>query len=217
MGGDTVVGGDLDAGRHHVLRARGREHPPRLRRRHVHDREHEHGDELGRHEHAATTRSTSRRSPATRPSSTGAGNDTIHVTNAGLVARIAGLLTIDAGADVDHLIVDDSQNPNATTGTLTGSTLTGLGMPTVAEEQTLDVAAASGTYELLAAGYGSITVSATASTTELETALNHLFGITGVHVDLISSTATGNSYRILFAGRRPGCTSRSSSGYATGS
>ena len=131
--------------------------------------------------------------------STGAGDDTVTVGNAGDVSRIAGLLTVDTGTGNDTLKVDDSADPNDTTGTLTGSTLTGIGMPTVAEEQTITVAAAAGTYELLAAGYSPITLTYGESATQLETALDALFGLSDVHVD-VTSSSTQTTYTVLFVG-----------------
>jgi Ca2+-binding RTX toxin-like protein len=131
--------------------------------------------------------------------STGAGNDTVTVGNAGNVARIAGLLTIDTGTGNNTLTVDDSQDTNDTTGTLTGSTLTGIGMPTVAEEQTITVDAASGNFELLAAGYGEITLTYGASAAQVEAALDTLFGLSDVHVD-VTSSSTQTTYTVLFVG-----------------
>jgi Ca2+-binding RTX toxin-like protein len=128
------------------------------------------------------------------------GTDLVDVSAAGQVARIAGLLTVDMGGNTgDTLLVDDTADTSST-GTLTGTTLNGLGMPTVAEEQTLTVAAASGDYELLASGYGQITVQYGESVSDLETQLNGLFHLSNVHVVLTSSTSTQTSYTILFLG-----------------
>ncbi|MDX6411834.1 MAG: mucin9, partial [Gaiellaceae bacterium] len=83
---------------------------------------------------------------------TGKGNDTINVTNAGLVDQIAGLLTLDGGADADTVNVNDGADQNPNTGTLSGTTLTGLGMPTVSEVQRLFVQAIGGSYKLSIGG-----------------------------------------------------------------
>ena len=86
----------------------------------------------------------------------GAGNDTINVTNdQHLLDQITALLTLDTGTGTDTVNLDDSLDTNDNAGTLTGSTLTGLDMPRVAEVQTIFVQAASGTYKLTAPGLGS--------------------------------------------------------------
>jgi LysM repeat protein len=51
------------------------------------------------------------------------------VMNNGVVDGIAGLLTIDSGSGEDDLNVDDTGDTDDNTGTLTGSSLTGLDMP----------------------------------------------------------------------------------------
>jgi hypothetical protein len=173
---------------------------------------------LGKGNNTFTIESTS---AATNTVDTGGGNDTVYVETisghttvdtrggadivdvsaAGQVARIAGLLTVDMGGDTgDTLLVDDSADPNDSTGTLTGTTLTGLGMPTVAEEETLTVTAGSGSYELFATGYGQITVQYGESVATLEAQLDGLFHLDNVHVALASSTSTQTSYTILFLG-----------------
>ncbi|MFL6014724.1 MAG: beta strand repeat-containing protein, partial [Gaiellaceae bacterium] len=79
---------------------------------------------------------------------TGDGDDHIRVSNdERLVDQITALLTLDTGAGAgDVVTVDDSLDTNDNTAVLTGSTLTGLDMPTVPEVQTLFIRAASGTY-----------------------------------------------------------------------
>ena len=65
----------------------------------------------------------------------GFGNDKITVRNdEGTVDQIAALLTIDTGGGTDVVNVDDAADTNDNTGILTGSTLTGLDMPTVAAD-----------------------------------------------------------------------------------
>ena len=81
---------------------------------------------------------------------TGAGNDSVTVSNdQGTVDQITAHLTIDTGAGTaDSVTVDDSSDTNDNVGTLTGTTLTGLDMPTVPEVQRIFVQADSGTYRL---------------------------------------------------------------------
>jgi hypothetical protein len=64
---------------------------------------------------------------------TGVGNDTITVgslapASGGTVNAIAARLTLDAGADADTLEVDDTGETTANAGTITATTITGLGM-----------------------------------------------------------------------------------------
>ncbi|HXG49762.1 MAG TPA: hypothetical protein VNO52_19245, partial [Methylomirabilota bacterium] len=87
--------------------------------------------------------------------STDTGNDTITVGSDDLLMdQITGLLTLDGGADEDTVTVDDSGDGNDNTGTLDSTTLVGLDMPTVPEVQRWFVRAASGTYRLRTAGFG---------------------------------------------------------------
>ena len=79
----------------------------------------------------------------------GAGDDKITVRNdEGTVDQIAGLLTIDTGTGNDVVTVDDAADTNDNTGTLTGSTLTGLDMPTSPLMQVIFIQAAGGRYRL---------------------------------------------------------------------
>ncbi len=174
---------------------------------------------LGKGKNTFTIASTS---SATNVVDTGAGNDTVYVetisghttvdtdggtdevvvSGAGEVSRIAGLLTVDLGGDTgDTLLVDDSQDPNGQNGTLTDTTLTGLGMPTVAEEETLTVAAASGAYELEAGNTGNeITVTYGESISQIEQDLDTLFGLHDIQVVVTSTSSTQTTYTIIFAG-----------------
>ena len=58
------------------------------------------------------------------------------------------LLTIIGGPGNDTLTVDDTAENDASTGIIAGSTLRGLGMPSVSEVQTIHVQAAAGVYTL---------------------------------------------------------------------
>ena len=65
--------------------------------------------------------------------SLGAGNDTVTVGSlapgtGGVVSGISALLTVSGGSGTDTLVIDDSGDAAPTTGTLTNTTLTGLGM-----------------------------------------------------------------------------------------
>ena len=80
-----------------------------------------------------------------------AGNDDILVSSdaaSSLVDPVLGLLTVDGGAGSDDLTIDDSGEVIANVGLLTGTTLTGLDLPSVAEVQRIVVQAAGGTYTL---------------------------------------------------------------------
>jgi acrosin len=64
---------------------------------------------------------------------TGGGNDTINLGSqapgsGGTLNRFVGSVTIDGGGDSDTLNVDDTADTDPNTGTLTATTLTGLGM-----------------------------------------------------------------------------------------
>ncbi len=79
----------------------------------------------------------------------GLGDDKITVRNdEGIVDQIAALLTLHTGAGADLVIVDDAADTNDNTGTLTGSTLTGLDMPTPPLTQVISIQAAGGRYRL---------------------------------------------------------------------
>ncbi|HMC70441.1 MAG TPA: hypothetical protein VKJ07_14900, partial [Mycobacteriales bacterium] len=73
----------------------------------------------------------------------------VNVGDLGLVDRIGGLLSIDTGstgAGGGTVNVDNSAETRDTQATLTGSTLTGLNMPTLAAEQTIHVRGGGGFY-----------------------------------------------------------------------
>ena len=88
----------------------------------------------------------------------GTGTDVINVSsNNQLLNEIGALLTIVGENDGDTLNLNDSAGTGNTNSTLTGTTLTGLGMTSVAEEQTVYVQAGGGTYVLRANGFGTET------------------------------------------------------------
>jgi Ca2+-binding RTX toxin-like protein len=86
----------------------------------------------------------------------GSGDDIFRVGSAavpnltlpGQLETINALLTLIGGPDNDTLYIDDSAEPDANAGILDGSTLTGLGMPSISEVQTVYVQAAGGVYTL---------------------------------------------------------------------
>ncbi|MFA5123571.1 beta strand repeat-containing protein, partial [Zavarzinia sp.] len=128
---------------------------------------------------------------------TGAGNDEIHVQSidghttidgeagddsfsvgsdaaphlgaapASLLETVRALLTIIGGAGTDTLYVDDRAESDANAGGLTGSTLTGLGMPSISEVQTIYVQAAAGVYTLRIADQTIDSLTATTTLLEL--------------------------------------------------
>ncbi|MCH2120258.1 MAG: hypothetical protein MK136_03445, partial [Pirellulaceae bacterium] len=90
---------------------------------------------------------------------TEAGSDTVDVSSQQqFIDEIAALLTVDGGSvaetpgDGDQLLLDDSQDSRAESGTMTENTLTGLGMPSVAEVQLVTVQAQVGTFSLAWSG-----------------------------------------------------------------
>ncbi|MCH2123012.1 MAG: hypothetical protein MK136_17440, partial [Pirellulaceae bacterium] len=90
---------------------------------------------------------------------TEAGSDTVDVSSQQqFIDEIAALLTVDGGSVAeapgagDQLLLDDSQDARAEFGTMTENTLTGLGMPSVAEVQLVTVQAQVGTFSLAWSG-----------------------------------------------------------------
>ena len=81
-----------------------------------------------------------------------------------LLGTVRVLLTVIGGAGNDTLYVDDSAETDDGTGILTGSTITGLGMPSVSEVQTIHVQAAAGVYTLRIADE---TIDSTTATTTM--------------------------------------------------
>ena len=139
---------------------------------------------------------------------TGSGNDAIDVSGAGQVLQLGGLLTLDTGAGNDTVTVDGSQATAGTDTTITGSTITGLGMPVVGEEQTVDVTAAAGTYTLLLPGalpgHGSIALDyLTTHATDLAAALRTAYGFDDISVTE-HRTPTDVTFTISFTGTHAG-------------
>ncbi len=139
---------------------------------------------------------------------TGTGADTINVDNSRSVLQLGGLLTIDTGGGNDTVNVDDSGVTVATDGTLTGSTLTGLAPLTVAEEQTIVVQAAGGTYTLLLPnalpGHGSIQldyIHDNAAT--VQAALRTAYGTTDIDVTEVDASTT-KTFTVTFGGAHAG-------------
>ncbi len=140
---------------------------------------------------------------------TGAAADTINVGGQRqTVDEIAGLLTIFGGLDsaTDELNIDDSNDTEDNVGTLTNTSLTGLGMPSLAEQQVLTVRAAEGLFTLAVNGVvtlagvetsvvGSVVLDAKVTETDLATALNGLFGSSGIRV-----VRQGEAYIVNFGG-----------------
>ncbi|MCK9231001.1 MAG: hypothetical protein M0P18_10020, partial [Syntrophales bacterium] len=87
---------------------------------------------------------------------TGAGDDEIVVSSeAQRVSQISGLLTVNAGSgNGDRLVVDAGGDDFDREGVLTETTLTGLGMPSAPEIQTVSVRATGGSYTLTTSAFG---------------------------------------------------------------
>ncbi|MDI1313706.1 FlgD immunoglobulin-like domain containing protein, partial [Prosthecobacter sp.] len=136
---------------------------------------------------------------------TGAGNDTINVgSTQHLLNEVGGLLTVVGAGDTDVLNVDDSGNPANSTGTLTPTTLTGLGMPGVSEVQTVSIQALSGSFMLSYAGSSGTLLTGALSydieASDLQNALNTLLGSTGIRVEKYRQSAKTVTYTITFGG-----------------
>jgi Ca2+-binding RTX toxin-like protein len=87
--------------------------------------------------------------------SLGGGTDVVIVSSdSQRLNEIGTLLTVVGGGDGDTLNVDNSADTTDSKSILTGSTLTGLDMPTIVEEQKLFVQAGGGTYTLRVNGLG---------------------------------------------------------------
>ncbi|NOR30694.1 MAG: hypothetical protein GQ539_06320, partial [Sulfitobacter sp.] len=143
---------------------------------------------------------------------TGQGNDIVNVgSDRGVLDQITGMLVIDMGDDAgDRLNLDDSLDVNANVMTLTGSRLTGLDMPSVAEIQQINVRAIGGTFTLGFAGsagtatmaafdYDAMSVSAIAAAAQ--SAREQIAAITGYDVTVeIIQTKNGIAYLVEFGG-----------------
>ena len=103
----------------------------------------------------------------------------------------------------DIVSVDDSSSMNAEVGTLTTSTLTGLGMPTGSEVQTVLVRADSGQFVLRSADWADYAVIDLAwSEQQVAAALSAMYN-TGAN-DVLRVTRAGNRYTIVFGGTLAG-------------
>ncbi|MFA5123855.1 hypothetical protein, partial [Zavarzinia sp.] len=100
-----------------------------------------------------------------------------------LLGTVRVLLTIDGGAGNDTMYVDDHAQTGDATGILTGSTITGLGMPSVSEVQTIHVQAADGVYTLRIAD----------QTIDSQTATTTLVQLSGTPIN-------GDKWRIVIDG-----------------
>ena len=152
----------------------------------------------------------------------GGGVDTFNVgSSINLADQITGLLSINGGGNGDVLNVNDSGDTTSNAGTLTASTLTGLGMPTVQEVQTFRVQAQSGNYLLALAdptapGGMSAPVSFTydaagtaAGLQAVQTAMQTLFGTPDLVVSEVGRELSGGAthaitYAVTFVGSKAG-------------
>ena len=114
--------------------------------------------------------------------STGAGNDTVNVTSDQSLLELGGLLTLDTGAGNDTVNVVDTAATGDTALTITGSSITGLGLPVLGEEQTIFVKAASGSLELLVPGYAPVTINYGDSAATVAAALVASYGFSDIEV-----------------------------------
>ena len=119
------------------------------RQRHLHDRVHarRHDDVTGGRRQRHVPVKTDLRPHDDRERRAATTRVTVR-NDEGIVDQIAGLLTIDTGAGNDLVTVDDAADTNNNTGTLTGSTLTGLDMPTSPLMQVIFIQAVGGRYRL---------------------------------------------------------------------
>ena len=116
-----------------------------------------------------------------------------------LAKVVGGVVTeVNLGSVVN---VDDSGDPKADAATLTPTTLTGLDMPGISEQDVLFIQAASGTYSLTIPDKGSIAaLNYNASAADLQTALNELLHSTGVRVESYRDGSKSVTYTITFGG-----------------
>src|SRR5262249_15565387 len=115
--------------------------------------------------------------------SLGDGADTVNVgtlapvRGGGTVDQILALLTVSGDAGTDTLNVDNSASTANQVGILTDSTLTGLGMLSVNEVQTITVPRSAGSYMLTFLGINTSLLSFDASAAAVQAALEALPGI----------------------------------------
>jgi Ca2+-binding RTX toxin-like protein len=135
---------------------------------------------LGAGDNTINVRSTS----ASTVIETGGGNDTINLGSqapgsGGTLNRFVGSVTIDGGGDSDTLNVDDTADTDPNTGTLTATTLTGLGMQSGVGYSNIENLELS-----LGAGADTLTVSGTGFQTQ--TRVNTGAGKDMVNVSLLT-------------------------------
>src|SRR5262249_35172936 len=133
--------------------------------------------------------------------------DTVAVSSQRNLVQLGGLLTIDTGAGADTVTVDDSARTTPTDTTITGSTITGL-PPTVDEEQTFTIRAASGTYTLLLPGalpgQTSIQLDYVADdAASIQSRLRTAYGFGDIDV-AGTSTPTRKTFTVTFTGTHSG-------------
>jgi hypothetical protein len=111
-----------------------------------------------------------------------------------LLVTVRALLTVIGGAGNDSLYVDNGSQILDSAGILTATTLTGLGMPSVSEVQTIFVQAAAGVYTLRIAD----------KTIDSRTATTTMIGLSGTPIsgdtwtlviDDLKGFTTDNPYR----------------------
>ena len=107
----------------------------------------------------------------------GAGDDTITVSNAAAtLAGIGSLLAVDGGTGTNTLVLDDSGDTADTLGTLTQTSLTGVGMVGTGNVQlySVTVGASATSFTVTLAGFGSETFAAGTTAAQLQAALQQL-------------------------------------------
>ena len=136
--------------------------------------------------------------------STGAGNDVVNVDTGDHLVQLGGLLTIDTGTGLsDTVNVDDSARTGPSAITLTDTTIGGIPVPVVAEQQTIFVKALSGTYALDVPGFGTVTLDFADSALDVAAKLALVYGFDDFTV---SEARTGRdvTYTVTFTRLRAG-------------
>ena len=128
---------------------------------------------------------------------TGSGDDTVVVSTTQSLIQLGGLLTIDTGAGDDTVTVDDSAQTTPTPVTVTGSTVTGFGPPSVDEEQSFTVRAASGSYTLLLPGALQGSVQLTYLLTSVKSVSTGVWTLTTTGSAPITISAPGHGFATL--------------------
>ncbi|MEI6722995.1 MAG: hypothetical protein WCO67_19710, partial [Betaproteobacteria bacterium] len=134
--------------------------------------------------------------------STADGADIINVGATRQMAdEIASLLWVYGDDGSDTLNVKDSLDTRDSAMVLTNTSITGLGMGVLAEQQLLSVRAIGGSYTLGAAGHTSTVLAYNASAATVEAALNGMFGVAAGTIR-VSTNADG--YLVTFGGTLSG-------------